>query len=205
MKILEKQWEKHYAKYVVVSYWLLGLCNNFSFVIMLSAADDLLKSSKNSTSNSTIPPDQNTTNHTNKYDCNTLSSGTILLADTLPGIIIKLIAPFFVHHIKYSHRVCFIVIANILCFSLVALAPADGYQWLIFVGVMMASLASSFGDITFLSLSTLYPRSLSISGWGSGTGAAGLIGSFAYAFLMSIGFSPKVYFIFYLNLGHFLN
>ncbi len=35
------------------------------------------------------------------------------------------------------------------------------------------SLSSSFGEITFLSLSTFYTRSLSLTGWGSGTGAAG--------------------------------
>jgi hypothetical protein len=36
------------------------------------------------------------------------------------------------------------------------------------------SLSSSFGEITFLSLSTFYTRSLSLTGWGSGTGAAGI-------------------------------
>ncbi len=59
------------------------------------------------------------------------------------------------------------------------------------MGVGFASLASSFGEITFLSLTTLYSRSLSISGWASGTGAAGLIGSFGYAALTSIGLSPR--------------
>lgn len=190
MKLLEKQWEKHYAKFVVISYWLLGLCNNFAYVIMLSAAHDLLEPPKNSTSNSTThaPP----TNHTNKYDCNDLSTGTILLADILPGICIKLIAPLFMHRIKYTHRVIVVVIANIMSYSMVALAPGE-HKWLVFLGVMMASFGSSFGEITYLSMSTLYPRILSISGWSSGTGAAGLIGSFGYAFLTSIGLSPKVY------------
>ena len=129
-----------------------------------------------------------------------MSSSTILLI--ISGIIIKLIAPFFVHKIKYWKRVFFVVIVNSCSFLLVALAPA-GYQWLIFVGVGCASLrynyvrgvnfydlailtflftySSDFGEITFLSLSTFYDHNLSMSGWGSGTGAAGLIGSFGYA------------------------
>ena len=87
-------------------------------------------------------------------------------------IVIKLLAPFFVHHIKYSFRVVIVVIVNMASFLLVALVPTE-YKWLIFVGVMFASLSASFGEITFLSLSTLYDRRLSLTGWGSGTGAAG--------------------------------
>ncbi len=76
MNIFETLWINHFKKLVVISFWLLGLCNNFAYVIMLSAANDIL-SSKNDT-NSTV-----STNTTNKYDCNDLSTGTILLADIL--------------------------------------------------------------------------------------------------------------------------
>ena len=71
---------------------------------------------------------------------------------------------------------------------LVALSPIE-YKWLIFIGVGCASLSSSFGEITFLSLSTFYNRNLSLSGWGSGTGAAGLIGSFGYAGYLALWFA----------------
>ena len=88
-KIAEKIWSKHYSTCVVVSYWFLGLCNNFAYVIMLSAAHDILDEIKpakdnNSTLNNLKVNTQ--TNVTNTYDCNTLSTGTILLADVLPGI-----------------------------------------------------------------------------------------------------------------------
>ena len=105
MKKLEKYWDKYYAEFVVVSYWLLGLSNNFAYVIMLSAAHDILgpaESNKNSTTNESTHHQ----NQTNKYDCNELSTGAILLADILPGIAIKLIAPFFVHKIKKKY--CFV-------------------------------------------------------------------------------------------------
>lgn len=204
MKFLEPFWRAHFAKCVVVSYWLLGLCNNFAYVVMLSAAHDLLHTNNSSNSSTTTTPAPTSTsstpsttttsshNHTNKFDCNELSTGTILLADILPGICVKLVAPFFVHRIRYTHRVVIVVLANLLSFLMVALAPGE-HAWLIFLGVCMASLGSSFGEITYLSLSTLYPRMLSISGWSSGTGAAGVGGSFGYAFLTQIGLSPKVY------------
>ncbi len=181
MKFLEeKLWNKHYSKTVLACYWLFGLCNNFAYVVMLSAAHDILASDENNSNhtNSTSPSPH--TNHTNKYDCNDLSTGAILLADILPGISIKLLAPFFVHYIKYSHRVGLVVIFNIASYLIVALA-GPSQRVLIFFGVCCASLSSSFGELTFLSMSSLYKRELSLTGWGSGTGAAGLIGSFGYA------------------------
>ncbi len=191
MEFLERYWQKYFAQFVIVSYWLLGLCNNFAYVVMLSAAHDLLHEHDANASNSSTPTPPLPQNHTNRYDCNELSTGAILLADILPGICVKLVAPMFIHHIKYSHRVVVVVLANLLSFSLVALAPGE-HAWLIFLGVCMASIGSSFGEITYLSLSTLYPRMLSIGGWSSGTGAAGVGGSLGYAALTQLGLSPKV-------------
>ncbi|RNA16684.1 Battenin [Brachionus plicatilis] len=184
MKRLEHYWEKYYPQFVITSYWLLGLTNNFAYVIMLSAAHDILSDGN---SNSTDLPKHNTTN---RFDCNELSTGAILLADILPGIAIKLVAPFFVHKIKYWKRVVVVIITNSCSFLLVSLTPSN-LKPLIFLGVMAASFSSSFGEITFLSMSTLYIRTLSITGWASGTGAAGLIGSFGYAALTSIGLTPS--------------
>ena len=45
---------------------LLGLCNNFGYVVMLSAAHDILKQEEN---NSVI------INATNQFDCNPISTG----------------------------------------------------------------------------------------------------------------------------------
>jgi battenin len=49
---------------------LLGLCNNFGYVVMLSAAHDILKQEE--AHNSTQPVQDNTTN---KLDCNPVSTG----------------------------------------------------------------------------------------------------------------------------------
>ena len=82
--MLEKLWSKHYSLFVVISYWFLGLCNNFAYVIMLSAAHDILDEIEKDGLNKT-PIENPSKNITNKYDCNSLSTGAILLADVLPG------------------------------------------------------------------------------------------------------------------------
>ena len=189
---LEPLWEKHYAKSVITCYWLLGLCNNFAYVIMLSAARDILstQNEKNSKENSSTTTIVESKNVTNIYDCNTLSTGTILLADIIPGFITRLIFPFIMHKIPYSLRVFFVILSNIACFLICALTPAH-LEWLIFIGVGFASIASAFGEITFLALTTLYSKKLSITGWASGTGGAGFIGSFGYAMLTSLGLTPS--------------
>ncbi|CAF5000733.1 unnamed protein product, partial [Rotaria sp. Silwood1] len=53
-----------------IGFWLLGLCNNFGYVVMLSAAHDILKQEKND--NSTQSVSHNTTN---QFDCNPISTG----------------------------------------------------------------------------------------------------------------------------------
>lgn len=52
------------------------------------------------------------------------------------------------------------------------------------VGVCVGSLSSGIGEITFLAMSSFYHRN-TISAWSSGTGAAGVVGSFSYLLLRS--------------------
>jgi battenin len=152
---------------------------------MLSAAHDILTKDEGKT---------NTTQHNetvhNRYDCNEMSTGTVLLANILPGMFLKLTATFFVHKIKYPIRVVIVASLSATSFLIVALTPS-GVQWLAFVGIMFASLSASFGEITFLSLTTTYNQIHAISGWSSGTGMAHLAGSLIYAGLTSIGVSPR--------------
>ncbi len=82
--MLEKLWSNYYSLFVVVSYWFLGLCNNFAYVIMLSAAHDILDEIEKGGINQTVH-NNISKNISNKYDCNSLSTGAILLADVLPG------------------------------------------------------------------------------------------------------------------------
>ena len=109
----------------------------------------------------------------------------------MPGIIATTVfSSILINKIKYTHRVLIVITGNIISYLIVATTPSD-IRWLVFVGVGFASFSCSFGEITFLAMASSYSRKLSIAGWGSGTGGAGLVGSFGYAGLTSIGLSPQ--------------
>lgn len=84
----------------LVGFWLLGLCNNFGYVIMLSAAHDILSDNTNGKQKGSP------TSSSKSLQCNPLSTGTVLLADILPSLLIKVTAPFYMQKIKYRCCIC---------------------------------------------------------------------------------------------------
>lgn len=132
------------------AFWLFGLVNNVLYVVNLSAAIDLVGTS--------------------------LPKGIVLLPDIIPSFIIKLVAPFFVHVIPYRIRISMLV--GLSFFGMITVALSDSIPAKLF-GIAIASLSSGLGEISFLSLTHFY-GSVSISGFSSGTGGAGLVGSFLY-------------------------
>ena len=163
----------------LLGFWLLGLFNNYSFVIMLSAAHDLIHDNENRNKNVTEIASSNITR-----DCNEMSTGTILLADEIPAIIIKLFAPFLALWI--SVRVSFVVIFSCFSFLIVSVSRSN---LVTILGVVCASLSSGLGEVSFLSYTHHFSEPV-ISAWSSGTGAAGVIGAGSYALLTSLGLSP---------------
>lgn len=57
-------------------------------------------------------------------------------------------------------------------------------------GVVLASISSGLGELSFLGLTHFYGP-FSLAAWGSGTGGAGLIGAGAYAMATSRGFGIR--------------
>ncbi|XP_064331537.1 battenin isoform X3 [Phalacrocorax carbo] len=155
------------------AFWLLGFCNNVPYVVMLSAARDILQPPE------APPPHGNGS----RYDCNPVSTGAVLLADILPALLVKVAAPFGLHLLPHSPRVAAAAFCAWGSFSLVASAAgvAAGLG-----GVVLASAASGLGEVTFLALASGYPR-VGVSCWSSGTGAAGLGGALAYGALLQAG------------------
>ncbi|KAF2839569.1 batten's disease protein Cln3 [Patellaria atrata CBS 101060] len=153
---------------VCAAFWLFGLINNVLYVIILSAALDLV--------GPTIP------------------KGVVLLADVLPSFFTKLTAPYYIHNVPYYLRIWIFVALSTCGMLLIALTPesTDGGIIVIkMVGVMLASLSSGGGELSFLGLTHYYGH-FSLAFWGSGTGGAGLIGSGAYVlFTTTIGLSPR--------------
>lgn len=157
----------HVSFRTFVSFWLLGLINNVLYVIILSAALDLV--------GPTIP------------------KSAVLLFDVVPSFLVKLTAPYYIHVVPYSLRVLIFVALSTCGMLLIALTPSSvspgpgktpgvpqQKEILVkMIGVVLASLSSGGGELSFIGLTHFYgPHSL--AAWGSGTGGAGLIGAGAY-------------------------
>uniref|UniRef100_A0A2K6F8P4 Battenin n=1 Tax=Propithecus coquereli TaxID=379532 RepID=A0A2K6F8P4_PROCO len=172
-----------------VGFWLLGLCNNFSYVVMLSAAHDILSHERVPGNQSHVDPGPTPIplNSSSRFDCNSVSTAAVLLADILPTFGIKLLAPLGLHLLPYSPRVLVSGLCAAGSFILVAFSHSVGTS---LCGVVLASISSGLGEVTFLSLTAFYPRAV-ISWWSSGTGGAGLLGALSYLGLTQAGLSPQ--------------
>lgn len=120
--------------------------------------------------------------------------GVVLLADVIPSFGTKLIAPYFIHVVPYSTRIVIFVGLSAVGMLLVALTPdytEGGSISTKLAGIVLASLSSGGGELSFLGLTHFYGH-FSLASWGSGTGAAGLVGAGAYALATtSLGLSVK--------------
>ncbi|VDM56385.1 unnamed protein product [Angiostrongylus costaricensis] len=146
---------------------VLGLCNNFAYVVMLSAAKDILESDSGSRTHNVT--------HTCREEivdrhCQKLSTGAVLLADIVPALVVKVTAPLYIHTVPFG---CVISI--------------------VFSRVVITSLGSGLGEVSYLALASYFDARV-ISMWSSGTGGAGIIGAMAYAILtdrLMLHFSPR--------------
>ncbi|CAN9443738.1 unnamed protein product [Alternaria alternata] len=153
---------------VCAAFWLFGLINNVLYVIILSAALDL------------VGPN--------------VPKGAVLLADVIPSFLTKLCAPYFIHKIPYTVRILIFVALSACGMLIIALTPPLQDSRTIAIkmcGVMLASLSSGGGELSFLSLTHYYGH-FALASWGSGTGGAGLVGAGAYAIATNtLGITPR--------------
>ncbi|KAK4678805.1 battenin CLN3 protein [Podospora pseudoanserina] len=150
---------------VLVAFWLFGLVNNILYVLLLTAAQDLVGPS--------IP------------------KALVLLADVMPSFLTKLVAPYFIHLVPYSIRILVFVALSSGGMLLVALTPNTQSVGVKMVGVIIASISSGGGELSFLGLTHYYGVN-SLAAWGSGTGAAGLVGAGLYVLMTDwLGMSVK--------------
>jgi battenin len=120
--------------------------------------------------------------------------GVVLLADVIPSFGTKLCAPYFIHSVPYAVRIIVFVFLSATGMLLIALTPSytdGGTISTKMAGVILASLSSGGGELSFLGLVHYYGP-FSLAAWGSGTGGAGLIGAGAYALATTtLGFSVR--------------
>ena len=162
----------------LIGFWIIGLCNNFSYVVMLSAAFDILKEQRGEKTKS---------DKGSGFVCHLTSTGVVLLADILPTLVIKLTAPFYMQKVSYHIRVVAVVLFSYASLLTVAFSPNVGVSLL---GVVFASISSGAGEITFLSITSHF-KTTTISAWSSGTGMAGVAGALSYAGLTQAGLSEQ--------------
>ena len=120
--------------------------------------------------------------------------GVVLLADVIPSFLTKLCAPYFIHVVPYRIRIIIFVGLSACGMLLIALTPSyteGGRVSTKMAGVILASLSSGAGELSFLGLTHFYGP-LSLAAWGSGTGGAGLLGAGAYTLATTtLGISVK--------------
>ncbi|KAK9504653.1 hypothetical protein O3M35_010938 [Rhynocoris fuscipes] len=176
----EESFERWKRLSTIISFWVFGLCNNLGYVVMLSAAHDIMKEFDES------DVDSVSTKEGYLRECTVIGTGAILLADIVPSILVKLVAPFV--PLMIHIRMALTIGTSAVGFILVAL---KFNKWLIILGVILTSISSGLGETSLLAYMVFFKTKNVISTWSSGTGAAGLLGSFAYAALISVGLSPS--------------
>lgn len=120
-----------------------------------------------------------------------LPKGVVLLADVLPSFLAKLVCPYFIHKVPYNIRILVFIALSAVGMLMVALTPPTKSVAVKMAGVILASLSSGGGELSFLGLTHYYGH-VSLAGWGSGTGAAGLVGAGLYVVLTEWwGFTVK--------------
>lgn len=154
---------------VVSSFVVFGLINNVLYVIILSAALDLVPT--------------------------TTPKGVIAFFNIFPALIAKVGWPYISKgRVRYRRRVLSIT-ALTLFGIIVRIAPVLflafplmtrwAYQVIAssdtlsprLLGISLASFSSGLGELTYLQLSTAYPPALALGGFACGTGAAGIAGA----------------------------
>ncbi|KAM7356272.1 battenin-like [Cochliomyia hominivorax] len=165
----------------LAAYWILGLCNNYGYTVMLSAAHDIIH--QFNADHISTKSDHNQEETFRK--CQHMSTGVILLADILPCLIFKIILPFLPYWMNFY--IILAVTFSAAGYILVGFASAE---WVALLGIAVTSASGGIGETKFMSYSSNYNKNV-VSTWSSGTGAAGVIGSLSYATLRSFDISNR--------------
>ncbi|TCD60116.1 battenin CLN3 protein [Steccherinum ochraceum] len=145
------------------SFFLFGLINNVLYVVILSAALDL------------VPP--------------STPKGIIAFCNIFPALVAKVGWPYVLKgRIRYTRRIIGNTILSVLGMLVVAMFDS---LYMRLLGICLASFSSGLGELTYLQLSTTYhPPSVagdSVGYFAAGTGAAGLVGASWWWMLRNLG------------------
>mmetsp|Transcript_12908 Transcript_12908/g.19336 ORF Transcript_12908/g.19336 Transcript_12908/m.19336 type:complete len:353 (-) Transcript_12908:447-1505(-) len=143
---------------VVINFWLLGLLNNTSYVIMTASAKSI--------SNGSV--------------------ALVYLAAVIPGSATKASSPFWFDRASYESRL--IVATVLMAFAFALAGPiGTGRLAIQLLGVACCSAQSALGEASLLALASRYPErgARAVAAWSSGTGFAGVFG-YGWVLLLSV-------------------
>jgi len=149
----------------LITFWFLGVINNFSYVVVNSAAKSLADGFGQSN-----------------------MIGLILWCNIAFGIVARFGNTFLLEGCRDGWRVMvagYLMVAGLLG---VSLSVWLGSWALCLVSVVLIGTASSFGESVLLGHMRKYPPEI-VSGWSSGTGMAGVGGSLGYLVFVAAKFS----------------
>ncbi|KAJ9098490.1 hypothetical protein QFC19_006357 [Naganishia cerealis] len=154
---------KHPRVRVAASFFLFGVLNNILYVIILSAALDLVSPST--------------------------PKGLVAFFNIFPSLITKLFWPYLVHGaVRYKRRILVCTAASWMGMVVIAAGSSTAIRLL---GIGLASFSSGFGEMTFLQLTTTLPTPSfsrdALGAWSSGTGGAGIGGAGLWWILRGLG------------------
>ncbi|KAA3677292.1 battenin [Paragonimus westermani] len=175
-----------------------GLGNNFSYVIMLSAALDIIKKQEERPENPMLsePFHHNCTKTGTAAAQSTASHlpiiispllvkclGSTLLTEPVESRCPNLLAVYPLNSVFFvdSFKILFSCAMALNSFIMVSFSKSMTFS---IIGILSASLSCGIGDVSFLSMTAFFNKNC-VSAWSSGTGAAGLIGALVYAALTS--------------------
>ncbi|KAK6035304.1 CLN3 protein [Cooperia oncophora] len=134
----------------LLGFWILGLCNNFAYVVMLSAAKDILETDSGAEKHNLT---QTCREPIVDRQCQRMSTGAVLLADIIPALVVKVTAPLYIRMVPFGLRHLLVVMAQMLSFILVA--ASNNVSFALF-GVVVASWGSGLGEISYLALASYF-------------------------------------------------
>ncbi|SCV72400.1 BQ2448_3937 [Microbotryum intermedium] len=150
------------------SFFCFGLLNNVLYVVILSAALDLVGKA-------------------------TTPKGLILFVNIAPALAVKVGWPYF-GEAQYDRR---ILSCSAISFFGIIIVATSSTLFLRLFGIAVASFSSGLGEMTYLQLTTMYgslelASSIDLGGFAvgwfsSGTGAAGLVGAGLWWILRGFG------------------
>ena len=143
----------------LLAFFIAGLINNSSYVIMIAGAKD-------------IDPSM---------------VGLVYICLVVPSFMVKLSGPYWFHLLGYRSRILLATICMVSSFVTVAFGSMNSsLAALQFAGIVLGSFQSALGECTFLAFAAFFNSRKALTAWSSGTGVAGIFG-YAWVVFFTVG------------------